>query len=488
MAIRLACVSTAKNTTKILQQMIADNEDIELVLHLGGTDAHYKASSLARMSKRAGVNGPLVRGAAVTHANMELIGSAEFKQSAAEFVDHMHRDSGMFKFKGHHVRATQDLLDYYHILTDVLATKLRENDVTHVLFFNVPHLSYDTALYHMARAMGLETLIVTQSLFPGKFFSMRRPQAYGSLRESADDAPPMTIEQGKELDLFYMSAVGQERGETGRITLRGLLQLFAHVLMKRPFSALNPVYWWKTISRMRKIYGGLPKWRDPFAQFFHDNSLAYFEHILQFEEADVDFGKRFVYFAMQMQPEMTTSSLGGKYVDQALAIEHLAALLPEDVMIYVKDNPKQRAAMRGPMFFHRLARIPNVQIVPSFTSTHALTDNSLFVATITGTVGWEAVRKGKRALIFGNAWYRDFPGVVRMKEGLTFDEIVTAPLIHEDLEKAAGRLLGALHDGVVDRHYTKLVDQFDEEDNAKAVSQTLAKLIRRERDVVFERE
>ena len=489
MTIRLACVSTAPNTNAILEQLIARGGDgIELAFHLGSRDAHYKASSLSKLSRRQGTKGHLMAGDRYARANLDLLARPDFQAQAAEFVDHLHRDSDMFKFNGHNIRAVQDYLDYYHIISDVLGAKLRDERVTHVLFFNVPHLTYDTVLYQMAKAMGLPVLIVTQSLFAGKFFSLTDVADFGRLRKIEPPAPPFPIEKGQELDLFYMKGVAQERGELGRISWSGVVQLFAYLLTRRPLDALNPVYLWKTVGRMRKVYGGLPAWRDPFAKFFHDNSLAYFEHILQFEETPVDLNRRYVYFAMQLQPEMTTSSLGGIYVDQALAIEHLSALLPEDVHLYVKDNPKQLASMRGPMFFHRLQRLENVTIVPSYTDTHALTDHSEFVATITGTVGWEAIRKGKRALVFGKAWYGDFPGVTRMRTDLTFDEIVNAPLEHEALEAAAGNLVAALHDGVVDRHYTEIVDGHDADGNAVRVADVLAGLLHGEKPVVFQRD
>ena len=74
-----------------------------------------------------------------------------------------------------------------------------------------------------------------------------------------------------------------------------------------------------------------------------------------------------MYFALQLQPEMTTSALGGPFKDQALAIETLARLLPPGVRILVKENPKQGAYQRGPMFFHRLARIPGVTVSREIT-------------------------------------------------------------------------------------------------------------------------
>ena len=95
---------------------------------------------------------------------------------------------------------------------------------------------------------------------------------------------------------------------------------------------------------------------------------------------------------MQLQPEMTTATLGGIFNDQLLALECLARKLPPGWRILVKENPKQTAFMRGRLFWQRFDSIPNVVLVPMHTDTFTLTAKSQFVATITGTVGWGRLR------------------------------------------------------------------------------------------------
>jgi hypothetical protein len=274
-----------------------------------------------------------------------------------------------------------------------------------------------------------------------------------------------------------MKGIAQQKVQGGRISAKAIGQLAAFLLLKRRWQALNPFYVASLLRRMQRIYGGLPAWRDPFARFFHADELPYFEHLLQFEDGPIDLDGPFVYFALQLQPEMTTSALGGPFKDQALAIEALARLLPPGVRILVKENPKQGAYMRGPMFFHRLARIPQVQFMPSHASTHDLTARALYVASISGTVGWEAVRKGKPALVFGHTWYASLPGVHTWHAGLTHEAIVSQPPDHAALEQAVGQLLGQAHAGIVERHYTTLVPGHDAAHNAQAVAQAVLPLL-----------
>ena len=98
-----------------------------------------------------------------------------------------------------------------------------------------------------------------------------------------------------------------------------------------PSSIVRPIYIFKILLRIQKIYKSFPKWRDPFANFFHENELSYFEHLAEFEKNKINFEEKFVYFPLPMQPEMTTSAIGGEFRDQLLALERLSNILPEGI-------------------------------------------------------------------------------------------------------------------------------------------------------------
>ena len=486
MTIRLAVVSTAKNTNRILEEMQRKAGDgLAVVFHLGDKTAQLKASSLSRMLPTTGTEGHLMDGSTYSGAADPLVQSPEYFRLRDVFSDHMNRTAEAHKYKSHPLKDQQDFHDYYHVLCDALAHELQARQVTHVLFFNIPHLSYDTALYHVAQALGLPMTFVTQSLFPAKFFSMTDPAAYGGLVPRGG-AAPFPIEKGSKPELFYMKGIKQEREEGGRITGKAVLHLVTFLALKRPLKALNPVYVTRLVRHMKRTYGAFPKWRDPFARFFHEDEFAYFDQLATFEDQEVDLTGDYVYFPLQLQPEMTTSALGGRFRDQAYAIERLAGMLPEGVRILVKENPKQGGYMRGPLFFHRLNRIPSVTFLPSWADTHQLTAGAKFVAAITGTVGWEAIRQGVPALVFGKAWYRKLPGVTEWREGLTYGEVAGATVDHPALEAAMGNLLAQAHDGVVDRHYTKIVAGYDEAQNDRQAAETILGLIGRKVRPTFE--
>lgn len=476
--IRLLVDARGEHRRALMDKLVSIAADrVEVVLHFGDRDADYHAPSLQRLEVRNGTRGHLMQGHIQQGAHVDLLAQPEFQQMLETAIEQFHRNAPAYRYRAHNLQNVQDYLDYYHILADALAQKIAASGATHALFYCVPHLGYDTVLYQVARAMGLQTIVLCQTIFPSLYFSMAAIDDLGSFDPKSHDAPPMPIEKGSAPDLFYMDDRWQKPAARGRIGLRAVLRLLQHVAVRQPAKLLNPAYIFGNLRRMRDIYAALPDWRDPFSKFFHVNELAYFEHLAEYEGEKVDLRTKFIYVPLHNQPEMSTSALGGPWRDQLLMIEALARHLPEGWEIYVKENPRQGAYARGPMFFHRLSRIRGVRFMPSSASTHELSTHAQFVATVTGTAGWEAIRKGLPALVFGNAWYKSLPGVHLFREGMDFRAIAAATFDHADLERAAGALLARCHAGVIEPIYLDNAKDFDPARNLDDVALTTLGLL-----------
>lgn len=74
--------------------------------------------------------------------------------------------------------------------------------------------------------------------------------------------------------------------------------------------------------------------------------------------------------------------------------------------------------------------------------------NSEFVATITGTAGFEAISGGKPVLAFGLAWYRGLPGVTIYNSNTALKDIFTDFTV-EDVKEEYEKLKQNMIDGVV---------------------------------------
>jgi len=154
--------------------------------------------------------------------------------------------------------------------------------------------------------------------------------------------------------------------------------------------------------------------------------------------------------------------------DQVYALQCLSRMLPDDWKIAVKENPKQNNFQRGRLFFERLRALRNVVYVSPSTSTYHLMEHAQFVATISGTAGWEAIKGGKRVLVFGRAWYTSLPGVSVYRNDVVLEDLEAVRSFAE-VKAALDELLSRCGRGVVDPVFTGLVPAFDEADNARHV-------------------
>ena len=144
----------------------------------------------------------------------------------------------------------------------------------------------------------------------------------------------------------------------------------------------TPFYAHRAMKSLTSLLRDLKRASDrrigPYAFIQHRRRQRRYLADLRRYARELDAGTRFAYFPLHMQPEMTTSAIGGIYVDQLLAIERLSRRLPPDMKIVVKENPKQTAYQRPHSFFERLAAIPNAQLVPSDRDTYQLIRESEF--------------------------------------------------------------------------------------------------------------
>jgi len=137
----------------------------------------------------------------------------------------------------------------------------------------------------------------------------------------------------------------------------------------------------------------------------------------------VDLSQTYIYVALHYQPEKTTSPEGGVFVDQWLMVNMLSVLAPKGWKIYVKEHSSQFAEKlygeqgRTCDFYKNISSFHNVHLVQEGNLTSFdLIDNAKAVATVTGTVGLEAVIRSKPVLCFGYAWYRLCEGVMDIKQ------------------------------------------------------------------------
>lgn len=349
-----------------------------------------------------------------------------------------------------------DVANHFELALQRFWILLREHQIDCVLFANVPHQGAAIILYYLAKALRLKVLVCLQSSVPGAFWAADSIEGIGAPRLLADAGFTIPIETDPASPFYMRSAKPIPRWR------RHLRKAGAKADLAAKWAIGMPL-WHRKVIHKRQV-----RLASERARQRHQRRLARLTELPR-------TGEPFIYVPLHLQPEMTTDSLGGVFCDQLLMLERLAAALPPDHWLYVKENPKQTTMMREESFFARLAALPRVRLMATTEPSLGLIRASRAVATVTGTAGWEAVQLGRPALLFGTAWYKGLPGV--FAAGLDTQAAVAAALSwrSEPQALAAAVTLRArsLFRGVTDLYYAQVVPDFDAARNSQHVAESL---------------
>lgn len=173
---------------------------------------------------------------------------------------------------------------------------------------------------------------------------------------------------------------------------------------------------------------------------------------------------KYILVSFHYQPEATSCPVGDIYVNQQLIVETILNNTPDDVYVYIKEHPQQfQSHMNGhtcriKAFYEELAKCSRVKFMPLNLDSFYLMKNALAVATISGTVGWEAAVHKKPVLIFGLAWYEGMEGVLRITDSGSAKKIMD--FIHEykyNENNILAYLMALQEKSINSYHYTSIV-------------------------------
>ena len=83
---------------------------------------------------------------------------------------------------------------------------------------------------------------------------------------------------------------------------------------------------------------------------------------------------------------------------------------------------------RNREYYQRLSKIKKLVFISSNYNNENFIKNSQFVATLTGSAGWEASLIGKKVIIFGNVFYSKLKNVFLIKSKIDLIKAFNAKL------------------------------------------------------------
>lgn len=338
------------------------------------------------------------------------------------------------------VRHYQRLVAYWLAILDGVQPDL-------VFFVDIPHMVYDYILYELCQLRGIATIMFEASNVFGLSFLRDSIAGETSLateyRRMLDGGA--VADPSKEVDDFLSSLKGGYQDVPLYIRYVSQDDLHEKNTLKRIVRKLldfqsYPEYISKQLGILSYRLQRPPSYLKEAGKKTEDSAItnigfrwfrfkayrkmkALDKYYHQLTVQDVDLKAPYIFIALSYQPEATTSPKGDFFVNLDLMVDMLSKAVPAGWLLYVKEHPSQfertwahRAqSARESYYYDDMAQLENVRLISTSYSSYDLLDNAIAVATVTGSVGWQAVNRAKPALVFGNPWYLGCEGVFSIR-------------------------------------------------------------------------
>lgn len=138
--------------------------------------------------------------------------------------------------------------------------------------------------------------------------------------------------------------------------------------------------------------------------------------------------KYFVFF-LHYQPEATSMPNAGIYANQLFVIRELSLAMPDGYKLLVREHPFSfengfSYRYRTKSFYDAINAMKNVKLISLHHDPYELIDSSSGVVTLTGTVGLQAICRGKAVITYGHAAYSSVSGVFKNSSTLNLRNVL----------------------------------------------------------------
>jgi len=306
---------------------------------------------------------------------------------------------------------------------------LESNKVDILVFQCVPHELYDYILYRLGQELNRKVLFIEKTFWPNRLIvgGDYRQVAYGDLQcqsETRFDKEEISRELERvKADLPPYWTTRKLKGYKKNV--------FSHivsVMLQKRFKLSYPGFYggryYQPLELMQKGWLWHLFWRT-WISIRKVRLVMEYHMVLQ---KDDDFPKKpYLLFFLQVQPEKSTSPLGGEYCDQIHAIKSIRSWLPDEFELVVREHPSQFRRFqslhkgRGLGFYKAIRQAGGV-ILDYNISKIKLMENAVGVITVAGSVALESYMKGKHAAYMGYPWYSGIEGIksIRSRKDMEF--------------------------------------------------------------------
>lgn len=344
------------------------------------------------------------------HARPSLKHDGEAFAQRANFLAMLLTDARVFFLASRHSQSTA----FNHV---ILIEKIVTNCVnilaacapSRVIIAGVPHSLQTFIFVRCCELQGISVQIIDVSPIPNRYwiYTDTNQLLVNSIFDS--ECCPLA------LDPDTVRFIAEQRVNAGTLDSNGAP--ISRIGMSNHPAFVNPFCWKREISYITRLvpkkasrillslYKSVKKWR--LTQSYSRYAVA-------------DIPKcSYIIFFLHYQPEKSSLPEGLGYVQQWLAIRDLAACLPIGWKVLVREHPatfifQYQLGVRTSDFYESISTLSNVILSDINVDTFDLIDNAEATATLTGKVGFQSIVRGKPAIAFGLANFKDHPGCYRV--------------------------------------------------------------------------
>lgn len=131
----------------------------------------------------------------------------------------------------------------------------------------------------------------------------------------------------------------------------------------------------------------------------------------KYDTVKYDNGYDYFFYPLHMEPESAVEYAGYYYNDQAMLIGRIAHSLNTNQILIVKEHPQQEGVLMTKKFRELKKRFPNIVYLPGRVSSYTIYPHIRCLVTLNGTAGFESWVCKRPVIVFGEVFYKDFPGV-----------------------------------------------------------------------------
>ncbi|MDD5751688.1 MAG: hypothetical protein PHS73_04185 [Candidatus Peribacteraceae bacterium] len=276
----------------------------------------------------------------------------------------------------------------------------------------IPHEIPDIIIYHLCRLRGIPVLYFDVTVLRDvslighdvRHAAVQLGQRYQELMTHYVGRDPREIPLGEPFASYekeLITSVGQPPALEA-VWFPAHWKQLMELLFHRPIAFLK-----------HALHFGTPAgWMRAWGAGRRRHILRRMERFYAAHASSPDLAQPFVYFPSHYQPEASSVPMGGVFADQILVARLLNAVLPKDVLIYVKEHPRMSGrTSRSIEYYKEFLELSKVRLLSRDADTFALREHCRAVVTITGSAGFEALFRMKPVFLFGSCYYQYARGV-----------------------------------------------------------------------------